>query len=426
MNFNPTSLLQGVCALALTAVVIVPLAGPAHAADEAERVAAVVNDDVISVHDLDQRLKLVMMSSNLPDSVETRSRVMPQVIRRLIDEHLELQEARKQKVEVESGEIANALGNIERQNNMPHGTMEKLLRAHDVDPETLRQQIKADLAWNETVRQELTRDIHVGDDAINTRLDNLKANIGKPEYLAGEIFLAVDGPRNEEQVKSLAERLIEQLRNGAPFQSLAQQFSQNGGGGQLGWVSEGMLDDELMRALGRLQVNSITPPIRANDGYHILLLIDKRKIGDGLSSGPSVDLLTLELNSLPSATFPERDAQLQRFKQAMTTVRGCDNLEKASKEMPSTGYSRVDKVAEAGLPPEVLTLISKLEIGQLSEPLDMVNSRRFFAVCGRADQPNGLPSYDDIKRRMENEQLENLAKRYLRDLRRNAYVDVRI
>ena len=423
MNFNPTSLLLGVCALALTA-----LTGPAaHAAEEAERVAAVVNEDVISVHDLDQRLKLVLMSSNLPDTVETRSRVMPQVVRRLIDEHIELQEARKQKVEVESGEVVNALANIERQNNMPHGTMEKLLRSHGVDPDTLRQQIKADLAWNDTVRQELTRDIHVGDDAVNTRLENLKASIGKPEYLAGEIFLAVDGPRNEEQVRSLAERLIEQLRNGAPFQSLAQQFSQNGGGGQLGWVSEGMLDDELMKALGRLQVNSITPPIRANDGYHILLLLDKRKIGDGMSSGPSVDLLTIELNSLPSATFPERDAQLQRFKTAMGSISGCDNLEQASKNTPSTGYNQVDKVPLAQLPPEVVNLISKLDIGQLSDPLDMVNSRRFFAVCGRhEDQPNGLPSYDDIKRRMENEQLDNLSKRYLRDLRRNAYVDVRI
>jgi peptidyl-prolyl cis-trans isomerase SurA len=423
MIFKPTSLLMGSFALALVAASTLP----ATAADEAERVAAVVNDDVISVHDLDQRLKLVLLSSNLADTVETRSRVMPQVVRRLIDEHLELQEAHKQKVEIESGEIANALGNIERQNNMPRGAMEKLLRSRGVDPDTLRQQIHADLAWNETVRQELTRDIHVGDDAVNTRLDNLKSNIGKPEYLAGEIYLAVDGPRNEDQVRSLAERLIEQLRNGAPFQSLAQQFSQNGGGGQLGWVSEGMLDDELMRALARLQPNSVSPPVRANDGYHILMLIDKRKIGDGMSSGPSVDLLTIELNSLPSATFPERDAQLQRFKQGMGAISGCDNLEQASKNMPSTSYNRVDKVSEGSLPPEVVNLISKLDIGQMSEPLDMVNSRRFFAVCGRhADQPNGLPSYDDIKRRMENDQLENLARRYLRDLRRNAYVDVRI
>src|SRR5271156_6311251 len=120
MTFKPTYLLLGVCALALTA-----LTGPAaRAADEVERVAAVVNDDVISLHDLDQRLKLVLLSSNLPDSVETRSRVMPQVIQRLITEHLELQEAKKQKVEIEGGEIVNAVGNIERQNNMPHGAME--------------------------------------------------------------------------------------------------------------------------------------------------------------------------------------------------------------------------------------------------------------------------------------------------------------
>jgi peptidyl-prolyl cis-trans isomerase SurA len=422
MTFKPTSFLMGSIALALVA-----FTGPGHAADEAERVAAVVNDDIISVHDLDMRLKLVLMSSNLPDTVEARSRVMPQVVRRLIDEHLELQEAEKQKVTVEPGEINVAVANIERQNNMPRGSFEKLLRQRGVDPETLRQQVKADLAWSDVVHQELTRDIHVGDDAVNTRLANLKAQIGKPEYLAGEIFLAVDGPRNEDQVRGLAERLLDQLRQGAPFQSLAQQFSQNGGNGQLGWVSEGMLDDELMRALARIPVNNVSPPIRANDGYHILMLLDKRQIGAGMSSGPSVDLLNIELTSLPSATFAERDAQLARFKEAMAPVSGCDNLEKASKNTPSTNYSRGDKIALASLPGEVVNLISKLEIGQLSEPIDVVNAKRFFAVCGRhEDQPGGLPSYEDIKRRMESDQLENLARRYLRDLRRNAYVDVRI
>lgn len=420
MNFKPLSYILGACALALLSV-------PVTAADNSERVAVVVNDDVISVHDLDQRLKLTLLTTNLPDLVETRSRIMPQVIRRMIDEHLELQEADKQKVTVDSGEVITAIANIEHQNRMPRGAMEKLLRARGVDPETLRQQVKADLAWSDVVHQELTRDIHVGDDAVHTRLDNLKANLGKPEYLAGEIYLAVEGPRNDDQVRGLAERLIEQLRQGAPFQALAQQFSQNGGGGQLGWVSEGMLDDELMRALSRLQPNTITPPIRTNDGYHILMLIDKRKIGDGMSSGPSVDLLTVELTSLPSATFPERDAQLQRFRETLAAVRGCDEIENVVKTLPSTNFNRVDQTPELGLPPEIETLIGKLDIGQLSEPLDLVNARRFFAVCGRhADEAGGLPSYDDIKHRMEGEQLENLARRYMRDLHRNAYVDVRI
>jgi peptidyl-prolyl cis-trans isomerase SurA len=399
----------------------------AAAADDSQRVAAVVNDDIISVHDLDQRMKLVLLSSNLPDNVDTRGRILPQVIRRLIDERLELQEAEKNKITVDTAELAGALANIERQNNMARGSMEPMLRSRGVDPETLRQQMRADIAWSNVVREELSRDVHIGDDAVNTRLANLKSNLGKPEYEAAEIYLAVEGPRYEEQVKSLGDRLIEQLRGGAPFSSLALQFSQNAGGGNLGWVSEGMLDDELMRALSRLQINQITPPIRAHDGYHILMLLNKRRIGEGISVGPTVDLLTVELTSLPSATMAERDAQLQRMKATLSSAKSCDDLEKLSKTVPSATYNRADKVPEAQLPQEVNAMIGKLGDGQISEPMEAGNLRRFFAVCGRhADQPGGLPSYDDMKRRMENDQLENLARRYLRDIRRNAYVDVRI
>jgi len=410
------------CALALSVAF-----APVFAADDAQRVAAVVNDDIISVHDLDMRMKLVLLSSNLPDTVESRGRVMPQVIRRLIDERLELQEAEKQKVTVDTSEITQALANIEHQNNMPRGSMEPMLRSRGVDPETLRQQMRADIAWSNVVREELSRDIHIGDDAVNTRLANLKANLGKPEYEAAEIYLSVEGPRYEEQVKQLGERLIEQLRQGAPFSSLALQFSQNAGGGNLGWVSEGMLDDELMRALSRLQPNQITPPIRAHDGYHILMLINKRKIGEGISVGPTVDLLTVELTSLPSATMAERDAQLGRLKATLSSARSCDELEQYTKTVPSATYNRAEKIPEQQLPPEVLAAINKVHDGEITDGFDAGNLRRFFAVCGRhADQPGGLPSYDDMRRRMENDQLENLARRYLRDIRRNAYVDVRI
>src|SRR5579872_4482242 len=99
------------CGMALTLLIggsVLAQQQPQQPAD-AQRVAAVVNDDIISVHDLDQRMKLVLLSSNLPDNVESRTRVMPQVIRRLIDERLELQEAEKNKVNVESGEVSTAL-----------------------------------------------------------------------------------------------------------------------------------------------------------------------------------------------------------------------------------------------------------------------------------------------------------------------------
>jgi peptidyl-prolyl cis-trans isomerase SurA len=397
-------------------------------AQETQRVAAVVNDDIVSLHDLDQRMKLGLLSSNLPDTVEARSRILPQVLRRLIDERLELQEAERLKITVETQEIANAMASIERQNNMAKGTFEPFLRSKGVDPETMRQQVRAEIAWSQVVRQELSRDVHIGEDAVNGRLDTLKANLGKPEYLAAEIFLAVDNPRHDEQVHTLADRLIEQLREGAPFSSLALQFSQNGaGGGNLGWVSDGMLDEDLVKALARLQPGTITPPIRTVDGYHILLLQEKRRIGEGISSGPTVDLLTIEVTSLPSATLAEREAQLKRLQAALAPAKTCDQLEEFTKAVPSAAYNRAEKVPEVQIPAEIAALIAKLSPGQVSEPLESTNSRRLFAVCSRtADAPGGLPSHDDVRRRMENDQLENLARRYMRDLRRAAYVDIRV
>ena len=105
--------------------------------------------------------------------MEARSRVMPQVVRRLIDEHLELQEADKQKVNDRKRRNRDQCLDLQSRASEQHAardSMEKLLRSRGVDPETLRQQVKADIAWSETcTHQELTRDIHVGDDAVSTR-----------------------------------------------------------------------------------------------------------------------------------------------------------------------------------------------------------------------------------------------------------------
>ncbi|HIJ37290.1 MAG TPA: peptidyl-prolyl cis-trans isomerase [Rhodospirillaceae bacterium] len=403
------------------------LTSEARAADEAQRVAAVVNEDIISLRDLEQRMHMVLLSSNLPDTLETRSRLLPQVMRRLIDERLQIQEAERLKINVTATDIAGGIATIERQNRMPAGQFEPFLQSRGVNPETMRQQVRAELGWAQVIRRELSGEVHVGEESIDTRLQALRANFGKPEYLAAEIFLSVDDSRHEDEVRNLAERLIEQMRLGAPFSALAMQFSQTGAsGGNLGWVSEGMLDQDLFRALAKLEPSTITPPIRTNDGYHILLLLDRRTAGQGLSVGPTLDVLSLEVVSLPSATLPEREAQLTRLRETLAAGKNCDDFERLVKDVPSASANRNNKVPLKQLPANIEPLISNLPIGSLSQPLDLGNSRRLFAVCQREDDSGGLPSRDAIRQRIEDEQLDVLARRYLRDLRRSAFVEIRI
>jgi peptidyl-prolyl cis-trans isomerase SurA len=414
------SLLRGLAILLLCSVSL--------AAQETERVAAVVNEDIVSLHDLEQRMRLALASSNLPDSVEWRSRVGPQVLRGLIDDHLKTQEAKRLKITIAPAEVASSIANIERQNNMPAGTFEPFLKNKGIELDTMRQQILAELSWVRVVRHELIPDLHIGEGEVDARLAALKANLGKPEYLVGEIFLAVEDPRHEAEVRTLAERLIEQLHQGAPFQALARQFSQTGAaGGDLGWVAEGTLDEEVMVALAKLDKGNITPPIRTVDGYHILLLRDKRLAGQTDVTEPVYDIMTVQLPILPGSTAAERDEQLNRVRDVISSSKSCDDYEKQIKQAVATAdYTRSSKVKRSEIPPAIAALISDLGPGQLSTPLDENNMRRLFTVCGRIDPKGGLPSREEVRARLEDEQLDIMARRYLRDLRRAAFVEIRV
>src|SRR5947209_17434585 len=112
-------------ALALVALIL--SAGPAAAQET--RIAAVVNDEVISVADVAARIRLVLISSNIPDTPDTRQRVARQVVRILIDEKLEMQEAKRLNITVSDDEVAKALANIEAQNKLPKGGLEAMLTA---------------------------------------------------------------------------------------------------------------------------------------------------------------------------------------------------------------------------------------------------------------------------------------------------------
>jgi peptidyl-prolyl cis-trans isomerase SurA len=345
----------------------------------------------------------------------------------MVDEDLKVQAATREKIAVSADDIAADMDAIEKQNHMPPGGLTKLLAAKGIETEALRQQIRADIAWARLVHQVLIRRVHVSDNAVTTRLEAIRANLGKPEYHAAEIYLSLDNAKSEAEVRDLAERLSEQMRKGAPFSAIARQFNQAGAAdGNLGWVSEGMLDDELMTALGGLQPNEVTPPIRTTDGYYILTLLEKRKVGEGLGDGSTIDLMIIDLNSLSSASQAERDVQMQHLRDALAPAKNCDDLARLSKQVPSAAVNVMEKLPEAQLPSQVVPLIEDLPPGQVSAPIDTAKGRRFFAVCGRGSgNADGLPSAEDIRHRMEDEQLELVARHYLLDLHSDAVVDIR-
>jgi peptidyl-prolyl cis-trans isomerase SurA len=418
-------------ALAGTLILILSLllaAVPATAQD-VTRIAAVVNDEIVSLYDLNARMRLTIVSSQLQDSRELRRRLAPQVLRNLVDERLKLQEAKRLGLTVGDGEIDNAIADIAKRNNLRPALMLRQLRNAGVDPRTLRQQIKASLAWIKVVRRIAAPRVRVTEEDVDEALAEAEADKNKPKVRVSEIFLPVDSPTDEREVARLAQRLTQQIKGGADFSALARQFSQASSaavGGDLGWVEPSRLPAELAREVGDMQPGQLAGPVRTRTGFYIVALLDKRLPGNDNGGAVTLSQLVIPVSGGKDAAAVE--AARKQAEEAAAGAGSCDELEAAGKAIGSTMSGRLGTVKLEQLPPPVRSVVQDLAVNTPSKPLPTPAGIAVLMVCDRQEPPK--ESEAAKRARVRNQLLEQrydmISRSHLRDLRRNAFLDVRI
>lgn len=401
--------------------VILAFAAPSHAQD-VQRIAAIVNDDIISVYDVNARIQLVMISSRLPNTTETRRRLAPQVLRALVDESLRMQEAKKRNISVTKRDFDRAKRTLEEQNNLAEGGFDDFMRQNGIPVDTANAQIRASVAWAKLVRRRLRPRIDVGEDEVDERLAALRQRQGQPEIRLAEIFLAVDSPDQEGDVRRTASRLVQQVRSGARFSALARQFSQSATaavGGDLGWALEADLPESLREVAPKLNKNAISDPIREVAGYRVVLKIDSRRFAEADPDNAQVDLRQIFVSQTG-------DAGAARARQISAGLAGCDAMPAAAEAAGSDRPVELGKFRSRDLSPLIKNAINNLPVGQPSQPVTLPDGLLILMVCSRDSGAAQLPDRDTIRDQMVGERLENLARRYMRDIRLAAIVDVRV
>jgi len=419
--------------LALAAVTLVVPAG----AQNILRIAAVVNDEVISAYDLEQRVALIAASTGVDTSGEAGQKLRSQVLRSLIDEKLQLQEAKNFDITADPKQVEETLAEIAKQNNFTVEKLAETLKSSGVGIETLRDQIRAEHAWTDLVRRKFLSRIAPGDEQVDAALARIEANAGRPEYLVAEIFLSVESPDDEEEVRLGALRMVEQLKQGAAFNAVARQFSQAATaavGGDLGWVQEGQLSAELDKAILTLAPSDISQPIKAGGGYYILLVRDKRSAaGPGLK-GTEVDLRHImlpysvenpEMISNPQPADPKVAAALARAQQITGEAKNCADMERIAKTLDKTALSDGGQMMLNDVPVLFRGEVEKMQTGVISRPILSPQGVHVVLVCSRKERDSKLPPRDVVEARLNQETLALRARRYLRDLRRDAVVELR-
>jgi len=268
-----------------------------HAHAQTMQIAAVVNDDAISMTDVNERMKLVMTSSGFPNTPEVRAKVMPQVINALIEEQLKIQEAARNKLTLTDDDIEKGFGMIAEQNHFSVDQFKDILRKQGIPIKTLEHQIRAQMSWTKVVKQVYRHQVDVTPSDVDTRLARLKSEIGKTEYLVSEIYLPTDDQKHAGEVQQLASRMASELQaKKAPFGPVAAQFSKAAGaqnGGSIGWIQEGQIEPELEKVIVSMDEGQVSDPINMPGGIYILALQKKRTMTE--DTLPSRDELTNQI-----------------------------------------------------------------------------------------------------------------------------------
>jgi peptidyl-prolyl cis-trans isomerase SurA len=403
-------------------------------------VAAIVNDYVISNYDLDQRTALFVATSGVRPTKDTLAQIRAQVLRSLEDEVLELQEANKHKINVSKAEVDRALKNIADDNKLSVDQILASITQAGVTTETFRQQVAAQLVWQKLVSARYGTDILVNDQQVDEAMERLKKGADKPQFLVAEIFIAVDKPEEESDVRARIEQIAQQVVRGAPFNTVAGQFSQSpsaADGGDIGWVVQGQLAEELDHALSGLRPGEITGPIRAEGGYYVMQLRDRREPFGTITEAPkpvAVDPdAPIPLDRLLIPLPPNVDAMLKE--RAMTLannvksqLRTCSDLPLVSNQLMGTVYTRLGNMNPKDLNPELREALAKTGPGEVVNPFFSPAGLELIMRCDLAPPKlvaYELPTRDQLQQQLFVQQMSIYAKSYLRDLRRDAVVETR-
>lgn len=427
--------------LAASAALAEDAAAPAAAvpafspAPELSSIAAVVNDDVISSLDLENRLHMVFSTTHLEDTSENRERIRPQVLQALVNEKLEMQEATKNNIVVKQSDLDGAVATIEQRRSMQPGQLLATLDALGVPRETFYAQIRAQLAWNKLIGKTVRPKVKVTDDEIEREMHRVQQ---EPEGLPSEVqlevlALPVDHPENEHQVEQVANRLAEGVRKGASFESVAHELADtsaiNAQTIEPFWVPVADLEPGLAKALEHAKPGTVIGPVRTLEGYTLARLMDVKRakatpVSTNITEVVYKDIL---LRLKQGASKEETNLAESIAKEVAAHPGSCaENGIAGMQDLQDMGIEtsfKSDRVEN--LPDPLKSVAGSMSLGSVSEPYASSDGIKLFMLCERVEKPATAANREEATQRLFEQKMELESDKYLRNLRRDAVIDVR-
>ncbi len=392
------------------------------------RATARVNGNIITGTDVEHRVALVVASNDVEISGEELERLRLQVLRNLIDETLQVQEAAALEMAVTAEEVEDSYTRFSAERfDRTTAEMDEYLHSIGSSPRSLKRQIQAELAWSRLLRRNVAPFVNVSTEEVSEALERIENSRGATEYRIGEIYLSANASTRD-AVLANAQQIVEQLQSGASFVAYARQFSEASTaatGGDLGWIQLEQLQNPTLEAIARdMQAGQLAGPVEIPGGYSLLLMIDRRQIGMADPRDAMLSLKQISMDFPSGISQSDAEARVTQFTTMVQQINGCGDADAKARQINASVVDN-DQIAVRALPDALQPVMLEMSIGQPTPPFgDLEQGVRVLILCGR-DDPEVVagPNFDDLLGQMEDERINRRAQRYLRDLRRDAVID---
>jgi peptidyl-prolyl cis-trans isomerase SurA len=390
--------------------------------------AAVVNDEVISTYDLQQRMQWMILTTGVQPTAETLPEIQGDALEALIDERLETQELRHKAKEnkkaenslmSDDSEVTDYLTDIARDNKLTLPQFMQQLTSRGLTEKSIRDQIRIQISWRSFIQHYYGPKVRIGDDQVRQALARISAQASKPSYETSQIFIDATHAGGMDNAMSSTAQRMQQLSQGARFEALARQFSalpNAANGGDAGWLNTGEFPAEVEKVLPTMHDNEVRA-VPVKDGVYIVMLRDKK-------TGGASTVVTLKQAAVPlpaNATAAAIQAAQTKLTALKAKLNGCANIEQQA-QAAGLDADDLGESDTATLSPAFRDAVLNLKAGQVSNPVRSAQGLHLLAVCDTHASGATIPSKDEIQRRLEVEQITMLQRVQLRDLRNAATI----
>ena len=390
----------------------------------ADGIIATVNDRIITGYDLRQRMMLIIAMAQVQPTEDDIPAIQQQALNDLIDQHLKAAELSKYpQAEATDEEVNQEIAQTARQAGTSTENFLAFLQQGGINIATYREQLRVEAGWRTLVGGRFNDRSRVSRTQVDQAMRQMADAATKTQYLVSEIYLEASRVGGMQEAMNGGRQLFQQMVQGAPFMNVARQFSaapSAARGGDAGWMIEGTINPALEAALARMEVGSLAPPIPVDGGVYIVYLRDKR-------SGAATSLVKMKqvMVQLPETASAEEVAAATQKLEAFRAGVTCDNIIERSRAVDGIMGADLGESDIADLLPQFQQVARSAEIGSLSSVVRTPVGVHLLAVCDRRLGGPQAPTRQQVENRLREQNYDMLGRRYLRDIRNDALIEIK-